>query len=209
LYSRHGDLRALLTPWETLWNGKNLGSHIGWTTLSSRTGVEWRSLPGGIEQAFGGPDLAEVHSDGLDKESVKMAVERGCDKRSGELRMIDPVVLILIAVVIGVVGQVSLKVGMNQVGAIDAGSLARPMETLMRVFSTPLVWLGLSCYGVSALLWLVVLSRLDLSYAYLMLASMYVLIPLVSWLFLGERIPPMRWLGMVVVVLGVVIVARS
>ena len=123
--------------------------------------------------------------------------------------MPHPVVLVLIAVVISVLGQLSLKVAMNQVGAIDAGSLARPMETLTRVFSTPLVWLGLSCYGVSALLWLVVLSRLDLSYAYLMLASMYVLIPLVSWLFLGERIPPMRWVGMVVVVLGVVIVARS
>ena len=123
--------------------------------------------------------------------------------------MPHPVVLVLIAVVISVLGQLSLKVAMNQVGAIDAESLARPMETLTRVFSTPLVWLGLSCYGVSALLWLVVLSRLDLSYAYLMLASMYVLIPLVSRLFLGERIPPMRWLGMGVVVLGVVIVARS
>ena len=119
------------------------------------------------------------------------------------------VILVLTAVVISVLGQLSLKMGMNQVGAIDGGSLGRPMETLMRVFSTPLVWLGLSCYGVSAMLWLVVLSRLDLSYAYLMLASMYVLIPLVSWLFLGERIPPMRWVGMVVVVLGVVIVARS
>jgi drug/metabolite transporter (DMT)-like permease len=123
--------------------------------------------------------------------------------------MLDPVVLVFVAVIISVFGQVSLKIAMNQVGAIDALSLARPMETLMRVFSTPLVWLGLGCYGVSALLWLVVLSRLDLSYAYLMLASMYVLIPLVSWLFLGEGIPPMRWLGMIVVVLGVVIVARS
>ena len=123
--------------------------------------------------------------------------------------MPHPVVLVFVAVVISVVGQVSLKVGMNQAGVIDADSLARPMDTLRRVFSVPPVWLGLSCYGVSALLWLVVLSRLDLSYAYLLLASMYVLIPLVSWLFLGERIPPMRWLGMVVVVLGVVIVARS
>ena len=123
--------------------------------------------------------------------------------------MPHPVALVLVAVVISVIGQVSLKVGMNQVGAIDAESLTRPMETLKRVFSTPLVWLGLGCYGVSALFWLVVLSRLDLSYAYLMLASMYVLIPPVSWLFLGERIPPMRWLGMVVVVLGVVIVVRS
>ena len=123
--------------------------------------------------------------------------------------MPHPVVLVLVAVIISVFGQVSLKIAMNQVGAIDALSLARPMETLTRVFSTPLVWLGLGCYGVSALLWLVVLSRLDLSYAYLMLASMYVLIPLVSWLFLGERVPPLRWLGMIVVVLGVVIVARS
>jgi len=117
--------------------------------------------------------------------------------------------LVLAAVIIAVFGQLSLKAGMNQVGAIDAGSLARPMEIFVRVFSTPLVWFGLACYGVGAILWLVVLSRLDLSYAYLLLASMYVLIPLVSWLFLGEHIPPMRWLGMVVVVLGVVIVARS
>ncbi len=117
--------------------------------------------------------------------------------------------LIVVSVSLGVVGQLSLKVGMNRVGAIDAASLARPVETLLSVFSMPLVWLGLACYGLSALFWLVILSRLDLSYAYLMLASMYVLIPLVSWLFLGERIPPMRWVGMVVVVLGVVIVARS
>ena len=123
--------------------------------------------------------------------------------------MPHPVVFVLVAVVISVLGQLSLKVGMNQVGAIDAESLTRPMETLIQVFSTPPVWLGLSCYGVSAVLWLVVLSRLDLSYAYLMLASMYVLIPLISWLFLGEQVPPMRWVGMVVVVLGVVIVARS
>ena len=123
--------------------------------------------------------------------------------------MPHPVVFVLVAVVISVLGQLSLKVGMNQVGAIDAESLTRPMETLIQVFSTPPVWLGLSCYGVSAVLWLVVLSRLDLSYAYLMLASMYVLIPLISWLFLGEQVPPMRWVRMVVVVLGVVIVARS
>ena len=117
--------------------------------------------------------------------------------------------LIVVSVSLGVVGQLSLKVGMNRVGAIDAASLARPVETLLSVFSMPLVWLGLACYGLGALFWLVILSRLELSRAYLMLASMYVLIPLVSWLFLGERIPPMRWVGMVVVVLGVVIVARS
>jgi drug/metabolite transporter (DMT)-like permease len=117
--------------------------------------------------------------------------------------------LVLAAAIIAAGGQLSLKAGMNQVGAIDAASLARPLETFGRVFSNPLVWFGLACYGVGAILWLIVLSRLALSYAYLLLAAMYVLIPLVSWLVLGERIPPLRWLGMVVVVLGVLIVARS
>ena len=119
------------------------------------------------------------------------------------------VLLIAGSVSLGVVGQLSLKVGMNRVGAIDAASLARPMETLARVVSVPMVWVGLACYGLSAALWLVILSRFDLSFAYLMLAAMYVLIPLLSWLVLGEQIPPLRWLGMVVVVSGVVIVARS
>jgi len=53
--------------------------------------------------------------------------------------VLDSLLLVLVAVVISVLGQLSLKVGMNQVGAIDAGSLARPIETLMRVLSTPLV----------------------------------------------------------------------
>lgn len=48
--------------------------------------------------------------------------------------MLHSLLLVLVAVVISVLGQLSLKVGI-----IDAGSLARPIETLMRVFSTPLV----------------------------------------------------------------------
>jgi drug/metabolite transporter (DMT)-like permease len=113
------------------------------------------------------------------------------------------------SVSLGAVGQLCLKVGMNRVGAIGEASLARPLETLTRVVSTPLVWVGLACYGLSAVLWMVILSRVDLSFAYLMLAVMYVLIPLLSWLVLGEHVPPLRWLGMAVVAAGVAIVARS
>lgn len=123
------------------------------------------------------------------------------------LRQVWP--LLLISESLGVVGQVTLKVGMNRVGVIKVASLTGAVTMASRVFSVPLVWIGLLCYGVSALLWMVILSRLDLNIAYLMLASMYVLIPLASWLLLGERLPPMRWLGMAVVVAGVVIVARS
>jgi multidrug transporter EmrE-like cation transporter len=117
--------------------------------------------------------------------------------------------LLLLSVCLGVAGQLALKVGMNRVGVVEAVNLARPLAMISRLAPVPLVWVGLACYGLSALLWMVILSRMELSAAYLMLASMYVLIPLVSWLVLGERIPPMRWVGMAVVVLGVLIVARS
>ena len=113
--------------------------------------------------------------------------------------------LLLISVSLGVAGQVTLKLGMNRVGAIELAGLTSAATIASRVFSVPLVWIGLLCYGVSALLWMVILSRLDLSTAYLMLASMYVLIPLASWLFLGERVPPLRWWAWG----SVVIVARS
>ena len=117
--------------------------------------------------------------------------------------------LVLAAVIIAVAGQLSLKVGMDQVGKIGGESLSHPTQTLVRVFSTPLVLMGLSLYVVAALAWLIVLSRLDLSYAYPMLALMYVLIPLASRFLLREQIPGLRWLGILVVSLGLIIVSRT
>ena len=71
------------------------------------------------------------------------------------------------------------------------------------------MWVGLALYGISSLVWLIVLSRLDLSYAYPLLASMYIVLPLLSMVFLKESIPPLRWLGMLVVIAGVILVSRG
>ena len=119
------------------------------------------------------------------------------------------VLLIFVAMLLGAAGQLSLKVGMNQVGAVESVSMARPWEAFVPIFSQPLVWVGLALYGVSSLIWLIVLSRLDLSYAYPLLASMYIVLPLLSMVFLKESIPPLRWLGMLVVIAGVILVSRG
>jgi len=125
------------------------------------------------------------------------------------MKMDRSIWLIIIAMLIGVVGQVCLKAGMNQVGKIAAINLARPLEVLGPAFTRPLVWIGLAAYAASAMFWLIVLARFDLSYAYPMLASMYIVIPFVSRIFLNESIPPLRWLGMFVVLVGVVLVSRG
>jgi len=123
--------------------------------------------------------------------------------------MTQSFLLIFISITIATAGQLLLKVGMDQVGQIGFESLGYLLPTLTRMFTNPLIMVGLVCYAFSALGWLAVLSRLDLSYAYPMLAIMYVLIPLASRIFLGEAIPPLRWLGIFVVVLGVIIVSRT
>lgn len=123
--------------------------------------------------------------------------------------MVKSLVLVFASVACGVVGQVALKSGMAQVGRIGGQQVTFLLDTIWRVLTTPLVLIGLACYGLGAVAWLVVLSRLNLSVAYPFLALNFLLITLASRFILGETVPPMRWLGVLVICCGVLIVARS
>lgn len=118
--------------------------------------------------------------------------------------MANPVVLILVAVCLGVVGQILMKNGMNQVGAINQFGLA----TLVHVFSNLFVLLGFASYGLSSVVYLLALSKLDLSVAYPMIGLGYVLVVFFSWLVLKEQIGAVRWLGALLIVAGVWLVGR-
>jgi len=119
------------------------------------------------------------------------------------------VFLILLSVAMGVSGQLCLKAGMEQVGALSAGSINAAVRTAVHVLATPLVFLGLTFYALGAFFWLMVLSKLDLSLAYPMLALTYILIPLMAHLLLGEQVPPLRWVGIGIIFAGVVVVAQT
>lgn len=118
--------------------------------------------------------------------------------------MVNPLVLILGAVCLGVVGQLLMKSGMNRVGTIDHWGL----PTLIRVFSCPYVLLGFASYGLSSLAYLMALSRLELSVAYPMIGLGYVLVVLLSALLLRESVSAVRWLGVLLIVAGVWLVGR-
>jgi drug/metabolite transporter (DMT)-like permease len=117
--------------------------------------------------------------------------------------------LILISVLLGVGGQLTLKIGMTQVGRIGVDALGEPFEVLTRVLLTPMVVGGLALYVLGAGVWLAVLSRVPLSLAYPVLALSYVVTPIVAWLVLGETVPAVRWIGLATICLGVVIVSRT
>lgn len=117
--------------------------------------------------------------------------------------------LILFSVLLGVGGQLTLKIGMMQVGRIDADALARPIDIATRVLLTPMVVGGLALYVLGAAVWLAVLSRVPLSLAYPVLALSYVITPVVAWMALGEVVPPARWIGLATICLGVIMVSRT
>jgi drug/metabolite transporter (DMT)-like permease len=121
----------------------------------------------------------------------------------------NSVALIAFAVVCGIAGQISLKMGMTQTGRIGVEALGQPLEIAVRALATPLVLGGLSLYALGAVAWMTVLSRVPLSLAYPNLALSYAFTPVLAWLLLGETIPSLRWLGIVIICIGVLVVAKS
>ena len=123
--------------------------------------------------------------------------------------MQSTLLMILLSVGCGVVGQLTLKMGMTQVGRLGAEVLAQPLQSAFRVVANPLVVGGLGFYVLGAVLWLTVLSRAPLSFAYPILALSYALTPILAWALLGEAVPSIRWFGVGVICLGVFLVSRS
>lgn len=115
--------------------------------------------------------------------------------------------LIAISISAGVAGQTCIKLGVSR--PATSGVVMGLDSLIALIFGSPLVLTGLTLYGLGALAWIAVLSRLNLSYAYPFLALNFILIALVSRLVLGEMIPTMRWIGLALICVGIVFVARS
>ncbi len=113
-------------------------------------------------------------------------------------------------VVLNALAQLLLKAGATSVGKI---TLSADIPTLARTAFTlafqPAILGGLGCYVVSVVLWVVALSRLEVSVAYPLVSIGYVINALLAWWLLGETLNPQRWLGIAVIIVGVVLVARS
>lgn len=118
----------------------------------------------------------------------------------------SPYILLAINIVLGVAGQFLIKFGVNKVGGLEELGL---VKFLMQSFLSPFIFSGLAVYGFSAVLWVILLSKLDLSIAYPALSVGYVLILLISALFLREQVSLLRFAGVLLIMAGIVVVFRS
>ena len=117
--------------------------------------------------------------------------------------------LIFVSVSLGAFAQLLLKVGMSQPGVRTALAGAPFVQWPLAVASSPLVVIGLGTYGVGSLMWLFVLSKLELSAAYPFVGLGFIATLLVGWLVLGEQLTLARVLGTLLIASGAVLVART
>lgn len=116
--------------------------------------------------------------------------------------------LVLAALLPVVVGELLLKTAMNRFGILNLELRTLP-HTVWSLATNPLIIAAVAVYAVGTLLWLAALSRLDLSFVYPWSALAYILITLSAHFILHETVSAQRYLGVLVICLGLVIIAKS
>ena len=116
--------------------------------------------------------------------------------------------LVLAAIVLGTCAQLLLKAGINAVGAF-AFTLDNAMPIGMKLALEPRILGGGTCYVISLALWILALSRVEVSIAYPMVSIGFALNAVLAWWLLGEAVTPIRMLGIGIIIVGVWVVARS
>lgn len=122
--------------------------------------------------------------------------------------MVQYLPLILTGVLLNAAAQLALKAGMTRIGHFDF-AIANLLPIGWQVGTNPFVALGLFCYVVSVGVWLLVLSRVDVSLAYPMLSIGYVVNALIAWWFMGEPLSAMKIAGIATICAGVWILSRA
>ena len=119
-----------------------------------------------------------------------------------------PAAALWTSIVLGACAQVFLKRGVSPQSASPGSKPGPPPSGLALLFS-PWVLAWGACFVVATGLWLVGLSRIEISYAFPLLSLGYPIVAILSMMFLGERVTAARWLAILVITIGVAIIWRT
>lgn len=117
-------------------------------------------------------------------------------------------VLVLTGVLLNAAAQLMLKAGANRIGPLEVQVQSLALAAREMALSPPVVG-GIACYVVSVFVWIVALTRVEVSLAYPMLSIGYVVNAVAAYILFGEQLTPMRLVGILVIILGVYVLAAS
>jgi multidrug transporter EmrE-like cation transporter len=118
--------------------------------------------------------------------------------------------LVLSGVLLNAIAQLFLKSGTNTLGSLqyllEQDGL---FGTLIKVIFQPWIFSGLTCYVFSVAVWIIALSRIQVSVAYPMLSIGYVLNAVAAWYLFGEVLSLQKVLGISVIIVGVFLISKA
>jgi uncharacterized membrane protein len=118
-------------------------------------------------------------------------------------------ILLFTMIVFGPLGDVLLGKGMRSIGAMDNLVRANVVQLFFRAFSTRTIWLGIFSLSIFFVAYILVLSWADFSYVQPASAMSYGLITLLAYFVLHEKITPTRWVGVLLICVGVFVVGDT
>jgi hypothetical protein len=116
---------------------------------------------------------------------------------------------ILLMVFFAPMGNVLLSKGMKGIGSAEDWALGDVLPVFFRIMTSGYIWLGISCLLVSFGAYMLVLTWADYSYVQPASAFSYAVVALLGYSLMGEAVPPLRWVGIGVICLGVFVVGRT
>src|SRR5438132_8629510 len=117
--------------------------------------------------------------------------------------------LFLFGILMGSFGGILMKIGATHIGHVQIHSAGQLFNYLFKLFTNLPSLAGIFLYFFSAIVWAYLLTKLDISFVQPILALTYVVTPILAILLLNESVAPMRWTGILIIILGVFIVART
>jgi len=115
--------------------------------------------------------------------------------------------IICSGVLLNALAQLGLKAATRVTGPLQLS--AGGWKQLSEILTVPALWWALVAYGLSVVIWLFGLSRVPVGQAYPLLSLGYLINIALAWWLIGEVPNPQRLVGVGVIMLGVVLVARS
>ena len=116
--------------------------------------------------------------------------------------------LVFTGVMLNAAAQLLLKAGVKDLGVIKL-TPTTIFSAGLKLVVEPHIIGGLTCYVISVVVWILALSRVQVSIAYPMLSLGYVVTAFAAWWLMGEPVNAMRISGIAVIIVGVYLVARS
>jgi drug/metabolite transporter (DMT)-like permease len=105
--------------------------------------------------------------------------------------------------------ELFLKSGVNTLSQFNPGDIKGVSLFILKLIRTPWVWISLVFGFISLFIWIFILSKVDLNFAFSLDSMHYIFIALASQWILKERVRWMRWLGTFLIVLGITLVTMS